>query len=658
MITIAVEEYSGANRCMPFPSLSQRGKETMKLSLGLAAVALASTVIAPSAQAATDVPAPSAARTGTAWLATQLTDGVIRNPNFVPGGFDDFGLTLDIGISLDEVGGDQALVRQLRESMAPRIDNYVTGVDYGSPEERYSGALSKSLVFAEVTGADPRAFGGFDLVQEVEARVTDSGPSAGRLADLTPYGDYANTFGQALAAHGLSVAGSPRAGAVTDFLLQQQCSSGYFRIFFNSDPAAAAQGCDEAVDGTDTDATALVVAQLSAIPSPPARVDTAIDRAVDWLLRTQKADGSFIGSAFTPDSNTNSTGLAASALAAGERCVEAGRAAEWVSSLQVGAQPVGSPLEGEEGALAYDSTAFAAAAVDGITDTSRDQWWRATVQAVAGLTHLRGSTGSLTVTSTGAEPGSSASLVARGAQVGDRFCLSGPGISGSRTVVVGSNGEATAQVTLPGTPGPATYTFTGRDGTITHAVTVRDGTTTHAVTVPSAVERGSVNGVRLVGPAGFQRAGSRASLEMLGAAAGARFVLRGPGVDNATVVVGSDGVLTRLVTLPKGTTTASYVLLGADGQVADDTRVLGKRRLKVSTRATDGPRTRVLVRTLAPSERVRLVVAGKTLAKGRANSKGRFVARVRLAGDRDKVRVRAVGQFPTIRSGAVTVRPR
>ena len=343
MITIAVEEYSGANRRMPFPSFVAAGEGHMKLSLGLAAVALASTVIAPSAQAATDVPAPSAARTGTAWLATQLTDGVIRNPNF--GGFDDFGLTLDIGISLDEVGGDQALVRQLRESMAPRIDNYVTGVDYGSPEERYSGALSKSLVFAEVTGADPRAFGGFDLVQEVEARVTDSGPSAGRLADLAPYGDYANTFGQALAAHGLSVAGSPRAGAVTDFLLQQQCSSGYFRIFFNSDPAAAAQGCDEAVDGTDTDATAMVVAQLSAIASPTARVDSAIDRAVDWLLRTQKVDGSFVGSAFTPDSNTNSTGVAASALAAGERCVEAGRAAEWVSSLQVGAQPVGSPLE-------------------------------------------------------------------------------------------------------------------------------------------------------------------------------------------------------------------------------------------------------------------------------------------------------------------------
>ena len=236
---------------------------------------------------------------------------------------------------------------------------------------------------------------------------------------------------------------------------------------------------------------------------------------------------------------------------------------------------------------------------------------------------MRGSAGALSVTSTGTEPGSSVSLVATGARVGERFCLSGPGISGSRTIAVGPDGTATAKVTLPGASGPAAYTFTGRDGAKTHTVTVR-----------SATERGSVSGVRLVGPTGFRQAGSRVPLEVVGAAAGARFVMRGPGVSDVTVVVGSDGVLTRMVTLPKGTTTASYVLFGADGQVADDTRVLGKTTLKVSTRAADGPRTRVLVRKLAPRERVRLVVQGDTVAKGRANAKGRFVARVRLSGDR------------------------
>ena len=456
----------------------------MKLISGLAAVALAATTLAQPllvpASAATDVPSPPPARLATSWLGVQLTNGVIHNPNY--GGFDDYGLTLDFGLSMDEVGGDQALVRQIRRAMEPRIASYVSDVDYDAPEHRYSGSLAKSLVFAQVAGADPRGYGGFDLVQEVEDRVIASGPSAGRLADAVGGADYANSFGQALAARGLSVAGSTQAGPVTDFLLQQQCSSGYFRVFFTSDRNAAAQGCVEGVDGTDTDATAIVVAQLSAIPSPSSRVQAAIDRAVDWLVATQKADGSFVGSAYTPDSNTNSTGLAASALAVEGRCEQAGKAAEWVSSLQVDEQPADAPLSGEEGALAYSSEALATATTDGISDATRDQWWRATAQAVAGLVHLRGSASALAVSSTGTEPGSTSTLTATGAELGERFCLAGPGITGTRTVVVGAGGTLTAQVTLPTATGPATYTLTGRDGSVTHTVAVRSSTPTSTPT--------------------------------------------------------------------------------------------------------------------------------------------------------------------------------
>ncbi len=460
----------------------------MKLISGLAAVVLAATTLAQPASAATHVPAPAPARSATGWLATQLTNGVIHNPNY--GGFDDYGLTLDIGLSMDEVGGDQALVRQLRQAMTTRVASYATGVDYGAPDDLYSGSFAKALVFAQVSGADARDYGGFDLVQEVEDRVTTSGPSAGRLADRLGGADYANTFGQALGARGLSVAGSAGAGSVTDFLLQQQCSAGYFRVFFTADPAAAEQRCTDGVDGTDTDATAFVVDQLAAIAPRPAKVDAAIARAVDWLVATQKADGSFVGSAFTPDSNTNSTGLAASALAAGGRCEQAGKAAEWVSGLQVAPQPSTSPLDGEEGALAYDATAFSSAATDGITDGARDQWWRATVQAVAGLTHLRGSVTDLTVTSAGAEPGTVSTLTATGAEVGERFCLSGPGIAGTRTVVVGTDATLTARVTLPTGSGPATYTVTGRDGSTTHTVAVLSSTSTP--TTPPAAEEAVV----------------------------------------------------------------------------------------------------------------------------------------------------------------------
>ncbi len=622
------------------------------LALTVAATALAQPLLAPAAQAATDVPATSAARAGTGWLATQLTNGVIHNDTY---DFDDLGLTLDIGLSMDEVGGDQALVRQLRSALSTRISDYVTGGSFGKPEYRLAGEVAKALVFAQVSGADPRAFGGYDLVADLESTVEATGPSAGRVVNQSPdpdaqdqyWDDYANTFSQALAVRGLSVAGSAKAASATDFLLKQQCSSGYFRVFFNADRGDSDQSCVEGTDATDTDTTAFVVSQLAATSPRSAAVDAAIAKAVAWLSATQRADGSFVGSAFTPDPNTNSTGLAASALAAAGTCEQAGRAAEWVTSLQVGPQPASSPLAGEEGALAYDQAAMDSAAAGGI-GASRDQWWRATVQAVGGLTHARGSAKALTVTSSGTAPGSTAILTATGGAVGDRFCLTGPGIQGSRTVVVGSDRTLTSKVVLPASSGAATYTLTGRDGATTHSVAVQPASQPDAA-------RGSVAGVRLVGPAGFRKAGSKVALEVVGAAPGARFVLRGPGLADTTVVAASDGVLTRSVTLPKATTTAAYVLVGSDGQVGVEARVLGKRTLKVSTLASDGPRTRVLVRRLAAREKVKVIVAGRTLAKGRANAKGRFLARVALPDGRAKVRVRAVGQFPALRSGSTSV---
>lgn len=620
-------------------SLSRSAVLGVAVSLGTAV--LAQPLLSTPATAVSTDPSSSAARSGTGWLATQLTDGVIHNPNF--GGFDDYGLTVDIALSMDEVGGDQALVRQVRQAMSSRVASYATGVDYGSPDDVYSGSFAKALVFAEVSGADPRAYGGFDLVRQVEDRVTPSGPTAGRLADRLDGGaDYANTFGQAFAARGLSAVGSAQAAPVTDFLLRQQCSSGYFRVFF-SDAGSGEQSCVDGTDPTDTDTTALVVSQLAAISPRPARVQTAIDRAVAWLASTQRADGSFVGSAFTPDPNSNSTGLAAAALAWGGRCEQAGRAAEWVESRQV-APGATAPLAGEDGAIAYSDDALSSARTDGITDASRDQWWRTTVQAVAGLTQARGTVAGLVLTTTPGEPGATSTLTVAGGRSGDRYCLSGPGISGTRTLVVGNGGTVTARVTIP-TSGEPTWTLSGRDGSRT--TTVGSG-------------RGAVAGVTLSGPSGFHRARGRVALDVAGAAAGARFVLEGPGLTGVSVYAGSDGTLTRMVTLPKGTGTATYTLVGADGRVSDGTSVLGKRRLKVTTPkgTSKGARARVVVRRLAAGEKVRLRVGGKTVAKGRANDKGRFVARVALPKGRSKVRVRALGQFADLRSGSTVLRAR
>ena len=129
----------------------------MKLISGLAAVALAASALASPASAATGAPSPAPARAATGWLATQLTDGVIHNGAY---DFDDLGMTMDIGLSMDEVGGDQALLRQLRSSLSTRVGEYAAP----GAGERYSGALAKSLVFSQTSGADQRTYGGYDLV--------------------------------------------------------------------------------------------------------------------------------------------------------------------------------------------------------------------------------------------------------------------------------------------------------------------------------------------------------------------------------------------------------------------------------------------------------------------------------------------------------------
>ena len=171
---------------------------------------------APSAHAHDGDPVP--AQIGAGWLESELTGGVIHNDHF---GFDDFGATVEAAYALDAVGD--------RSSMGAIIDALRTNADaYTSPgAEVWAGSTGKLLSFVQdLTGGNPRNFGGVDLVAQMES-VTGSN---GRIADVSSFGDFANTFGQAWAARGLTLAGSPEAPAAVDFLLDQQCGGGYFHL--------------------------------------------------------------------------------------------------------------------------------------------------------------------------------------------------------------------------------------------------------------------------------------------------------------------------------------------------------------------------------------------------------------------------------------------
>lgn len=351
------------------------------LAGGLTAAVLSAGVLSAPAHAAPE-------DRGARWLTQQLTDGLVHNDQY---DFDDYGLTADVALALDAVGGEARTVRTIRKALAPRVDSWTTGADFGSSDV-YAGSVAKAAVLAQRAGADARDFGGTDLVKRLNGRVVKKGAAAGRIQDRGAT-DYANTLGQAYAAEALSVARSRHAAAAVRFLLRQQCDAGYFRVTL--DPVdAASHGCDAAPRSNakpNVDATAVAVIGLRALPQKSTKVRRAISSALGWLAKRPQRDGLYSsdGRRTGSDPNANSTGLAAWALGDAGRCSAAQKAARAVAGLQLTGSYAGTPLAGEKGAVAFDRAAEKAAR-DGISVEERDQWRRATAQGVPGLAYTSG----------------------------------------------------------------------------------------------------------------------------------------------------------------------------------------------------------------------------------------------------------------------------
>lgn len=318
------------------------------------------------------------------WLEKQLTNKVVHNDQF---DFDDLGLTIDVALALEEVGGHRRTVRQISRAVADGAAAY-TAPEAG---EVYAGATAKAAVLAVVANRDPRAFGGLDLVTQLENRTDDEGADRGRISDESQFGDFANTLGQVFAVWALARTGSPEAGAARGFLLDQQCEAGFFRVSF-SDPAAPDQTCDgDPAAAPNVDVTALAVIGLDALPRKGRQVRRAMADATAWLKSAQRRNGSFApGDSDLEGPNSNSTGLAGWALGETGSCARARKAAGWVKKLQVAGRLRGTPYAGERGAIAYDRAGYAAGESDGITVESQDQWRRATAQAAPALRFVRG----------------------------------------------------------------------------------------------------------------------------------------------------------------------------------------------------------------------------------------------------------------------------
>lgn len=432
-------------------------RRTYRAAAVVAALAVTATTISTAATPAQAQPAGDrAVGAGTAWLKAQLTDGIVIG-EFEGSTYDDFGLTADTVFALDAVGGQGATIGAIADAVAPKVDQW-----YDSFGTLYAGSAAKAIAMAQVAGRDATSFGGNDLQTVVEGTVGTQAPIVGRVQNVgetdyePPYGpvDSLNVISQSWAARGLTGQGSALADEVTSFLLQQQCSAGFFREKLTVDKSAPQQGCVAGTDSGSVDTTALTVINILDTPEASAPAKGAAYLAASWLRKQQAADGSFAAGALGP--NANSTGLAAWALAATGYDGAARRAASWLRGLQVAdLAPCATTLAPENGAIAYKPADLAAArTAGGIAVAARDGFRRASVQSVPALAYVpAGAAVSLSAPATAVEK-SRVTVTVTGLGAGEPGCVS----FGSQVRAVTGNGDpVTATFDLPA--GAAAHTF-------------------------------------------------------------------------------------------------------------------------------------------------------------------------------------------------------
>ncbi|KAA1425633.1 hypothetical protein [Nocardioides antri] len=358
---------------------------------------------------------------GTTWLSSRLDDGLLHAAYDGGSGavsYNDYGGTVEAAYALDAIGRTRLLPR-ITGALAETVDSYITGADFGAPDDHYAGPTGKLLSFVSDLGgdADPAAFGGTDLVARMEALTGESG----RIADAGG-SDFANVYGQTWAARGLLNVGSPEAEAAVDFLLTQQCSGGHFLSFFTDT-------CDGSAAGPDATAFAVVLLHEHAAGDP--ELAAALAKATDWLVGWQARNGSL--SDDNGIANANSTGLGGWAFSVAGRDRAAKRAAIWLRSRQVPGRSCDKALAGERGAIAYDKRAYAAGRRSGISALVAGEWQTVAAQALPALAHAPSTHVPLAVDAPErVEAGSRVRVRIEGLAEGERACV---GI-GRRTVAI------------------------------------------------------------------------------------------------------------------------------------------------------------------------------------------------------------------------------
>jgi LPXTG-motif cell wall-anchored protein len=261
------------------------------------------------------VPTGTAVARAAAYLVAQLKDG-----DHVVGAFGpDLGQTADVVLALSSTTSQAAARDAAASYLAAHVDDYVHGAAFadGSPGSEkkganYAGPTGKAIVAALAAGQDPRAFGGFDLVDELQGLMVTSGTKAGRFADDSAFGDFSNPVGQAFDIIALKRAAGDVPDAAVAALLTAQCADGGFTDAY----PASVKACISNPDSTGLALQALVAAGVTDATSDTA---CAAGAALAWLRARDARDGSYASGAVDPSApaaNVNSTAYASLGLTA------------------------------------------------------------------------------------------------------------------------------------------------------------------------------------------------------------------------------------------------------------------------------------------------------------------------------------------------------
>jgi hypothetical protein len=256
------------------------------------------------AQAADASPAPRPdLTTGAAYLVSpaNLIDGHFYEtyPRYA-----DFGLTIDGALALAAAGQDlhdlsnivSFLANRGKDPSGKTVDSW-TGIGTASAN---GGSIAKEALLAEVTGTNPRNFGGHDLIAALDASVckSASGGTGGRCAGPGNFSYATSVFSQAIGII-VQVRAGQAANAVAPvaFLESLRNNDGAF-------PSLIPNSHDQ-----DVDSTAMAVMALALVKN--ARAKTDVGAGLAWIARQQVASGGFRGAGGL---SVNSAGLAIQAL--------------------------------------------------------------------------------------------------------------------------------------------------------------------------------------------------------------------------------------------------------------------------------------------------------------------------------------------------------